>query len=108
MSKISAIWFVSSTSTSMGCELWRLSRLAPPTLHLETNSSQASQSGWKRSTTIELTNVAKASLSQRYVHHPIVTRLPNHWCTISCAMTLAEYRFIKTEAEGGTMTPCSR
>ena len=38
-------------------------------------------------------NVAKPSLSQMSSHHFIVTRSPNHWCAISCAMTPATPRF---------------
>ena len=34
--------------------------------------------------------VAKASFSQMSSHHGIVTRLPNHWCASSCALTETE------------------
>ena len=39
-------------------------------------------------------NVAKLSLSQRSFHHFIVTRSPNHWCAISCAITDATLFFV--------------
>lgn len=32
--------------------------------------------------------LAKPSLSHRSSHHAMVTRLPNHWCAISCAATV--------------------
>ena len=37
---------------------------------------------------------AKDSLSHRSSHHSGVTRLPNHWCAISCATVVA--RWIRT------------
>ena len=35
--------------------------------------------------------VAKPSLSQTSSHHFIVTRSPNQWCAISCAITLKRW-----------------
>lgn len=37
------------------------------------------------------THVAKPSFSHKWVHHSIVTRLPNHWWASSCAITIATF-----------------
>ena len=42
--------------------------------------------------------VAKPSFSQMSSHHFIVTRLPNHWCAISCEMTPATRLRAPTDA----------
>ena len=46
--------------------------------------------------------VAKLSLSHRSFHHCIVTRLPNHWCAISCDMTSAMYCFVLVDEVFGS------
>ena len=49
-------------------------------------SSQTFHAGFRWSVALVPIHEAKPSLSQRLSHQAIVTRLPNHWCAISCAM----------------------
>src|SRR5580693_2353823 len=39
-------------------------------------------------------NSAKDSFSHRSSHHFMVTRSPNHWCAISCRITVARSSYI--------------
>jgi hypothetical protein len=47
--------------------------------------------------------LANASFSHRSFHHAIVTRSPNHWCDISCAMI----PFIATRAASAACSSSS-
>ena len=50
------------------------------------SSSSTCQSGRQAASGLFAIQVAKPSFSQMSSHHFIVTRLPNHWCAISCEM----------------------
>ena len=63
-----------------------------------TTSWLSIQSGFHDSIGCAVIQVANPSLSQMSSHHAIVTRSPNHWCAISCAMVSATPCFAPTDA----------
>ena len=57
-----------------------------------TRSAAVFQDGANWSMALKVIQVAKASLSQRSSHHPVVTMSPNQRCANSCASTPAARR----------------
>ena len=53
------------------------------------------------------THLANPSLSQRSVHHSMVTRSPNHWWASSCATTTATYSLSDSEERPGCTSSSS-
>ena len=81
----------------MACVVGCASRFSVP------SSPSASSCGMFHSGCIAATglfsiHVANPSFSQMLSHHCIVTRSPNHWCAISCAITSATSFFAPTDA----------
>mmetsp|Transcript_21651 Transcript_21651/g.56511 ORF Transcript_21651/g.56511 Transcript_21651/m.56511 type:complete len:291 (-) Transcript_21651:554-1426(-) len=76
-------------STSIGCDDLRESRPRARSSSSPTKRSQIRHSGKRLSTASQPTQVAKPSFSHRWVHHCIVTKLPNHWCASSWHTTYA-------------------
>src|SRR5215813_6303311 len=79
---------LASVSLATGCVMARAPRLAScaiaPCLALLLLNHDC-HSGWSTSAALYCIQLAKPSLSQRSFHQAVVTRLPNHWCAISCA-----------------------
>lgn len=65
--------------------------------------TQISYSGKQWSTARYCAHVAKPSLSQRSVHHDIVTRLPNHMWDTSCATVSATLCWDSREEFSGSI-----
>src|SRR5207244_1517269 len=62
-----------------------------------TFSSQTSHWGLNRAVHLLPIQEANPSLSQRLSHQAIVTRSPNHWCAVSCAITSKMLSFVFSE-----------
>ena len=60
--------------------------------------------GKQKSTQRYMINEAKPSLSQRWVHHSIVTKLPNHWCASSWPTIKATSCFEATDELAGSIS----
>ena len=61
----------------------------------------------RRSVSRAVIQDAKLSFSHSSSHHPIVTRLPNHWCAISCAWTQNTFWRVASVLDGVTSSAWS-
>ena len=67
----------------------------------------ACHAGFHAVTTFSSAHVASPSFSQRSSHQRMVTRLPSHWCEISCATRSAVSRLAATVASESISSPAS-
>src|SRR6184192_4113675 len=95
-SKASLAWL----SLEMGCRMgWverRLSCRMTPDFSAPA-FSQICHSGLKWSVALVPIHDANPSLSQRLSHQAVVTRSPNHWWAISCAITPKTFCLVSSE-----------
>ena len=63
-----------------------------------TSSNSKCHSGFHAPTALVSIQLAKPSFSQMSSHHRMVTKSPNHWCAISCAITTATRLRSSTDA----------
>src|SRR6267154_735215 len=84
------------TGDWMGCVVLRASPCMTEVFS-ELALNHICQSPLKWSVALVSIQVANPSLSHRLSHQAVVTRSPNHWCAISCAITPKTFCLVSRE-----------